>query len=244
MYVQYPDLTEIKMYALAGWDGSAGYEQVGQGILPIKTEFAFGVERKNGPDNPHAIKCGFKPLKAMMNWWPTHHGEPNFLKFYWYKNPNPNKEKPPAYRCHWGGNSRYPHLSKLTQATGCGFKLGELPLKKLDYYHYFTLLRLPLRKKLSKTRLNWLKCAHFTFLDEGSLASFWVNGWDAKGYKQSIELDYWEKHHGNLKYINYNHTNGTEIYWRDYSYNIRSPYNTPWGRELGAKFIAGELGKK
>jgi hypothetical protein len=177
--VQFPDLTEVL------------YAEGLRNIKDYKTEFVFYLAARK--ESYNALDLGFKHVAAMNNWWPSHGGEVRQMSLYWLRNPNKVKPQISAPKS-WGARlaSYYKntpcekHLLQ-TAASGCGFKIGQVPLKASLYNRFFTLMRLPL--VLSEVRRKWLTDHNYRHLDTGSMAQYWINGWDPKVYS-GIELEY------------------------------------------------------
>lgn len=209
LITQFNDLTEVSVAAFGAskgkrWDGEYYYPELNGGKPDIKTEFAFGTARTVLPDNMKAY--GFEHKRTMINWWPTHLYEKVPLFFFWWKNPKPSRPQTlKATRQSWGEKyyNDYKYMGKYdTQATGCGFKLGELPLVSYKWYHYFTLLRLPKLDYIHNIQKAWLKQRHFKLLDEGSVSTFWINGWAPTTYSVDKEIAFWQEHDKDHKYYN------------------------------------------
>jgi hypothetical protein len=145
----------------------------------IKTEFAFAVSSPGEGWKEGAGKCGYKPIACKNNWYQGHWGQERALTFLWKKlEGKPNV--PGAKREYgWAG-----FKSRITQG-GCGFKVGEPPLRRLDYFRYFTLLRLPIEPTIFQAR--WLKAYGFNLVDVGTLSSYYVNGWKPEEYSWKLE---------------------------------------------------------
>ena len=176
--IQFPDLTEVL------------YESGLREPALYKTEFVFYLAACTR--SPLAVNNGFTLVSSMNNWWPSHGGEERQMNLYWLRNPNktePQVSKPLRWGDRWvnsyKGTSCEKHLSQ-TAASGCGFKIGQLPFKAELYNRFFTLMRLPL--VLSTTRQKWLIDHHYKPLDTGSMAQYWINGWDPK--EHSFETEY------------------------------------------------------
>lgn len=236
LYTQFSDLTEVSVSAWVYCDRDVHnyYPLLKKGQPDIQTEFAFGTSRGDTMD-PKMSKFGFKHIRSMMNWWPSHlhdcTGSP--MHFFWWKNPKPTPPQQIAAidikRVSWGMNNvagEYKHHGKTDfQATGCGFKIGRLPLNSYNWYQYFTLLRLPKLDYLHKIQLAWLKARHFGFLDEGSIASFWINGWEPEGYSIKKECAFWAKNDPDHKFFNANHLKANGNYhYNEYGNADRLPY--------------------
>src|SRR5690242_6802210 len=204
MYVQYPDLTELRSSNWYSANDSIANPNASK-TFNVKTQFAFcTVMSKHGitGENTKAVewltKMGFKRINSMLNWWPTHWRDNNksderSMDFWWKKydeNKEPVDNQFVARQC-WGGNE-YPWLKGLIAATGCAFKIGHYPLKKNLYYRFFSLLRLT--KPPTKMQVRRLTAMNFIKIDEGFMAEYWLNGWPFESYSNKMEHDFWDKH--------------------------------------------------
>jgi hypothetical protein len=203
-------------------DGTLFYPDYAEGLTGIPTEFAFGTSRDNMPEV--MAKAGFKHIRTMINWWPSHAYEKAPMNMFWWKNPNPTRPqeitdvKPHSWM--WKYSDDYPNFGvDDTQGTGCGVKIGHLPLRAYQWYHYFTLMRLPLTKNLTEVQKTWLKYRSFKFLDEGSISSYWVNGFEPEKYTVDKEIRFWKKHDPNRQYYHAIQlkSNG-ELYYKVHGY--------------------------
>lgn len=153
----------------------------------LKTEFAFAV---SAPSNAATYGGGhgalnafkYKPLASKNNWYYGHTGEQRKLTFWWKKFPDAENVKAPPGGFQVSG---YGGSGKLT-ASGCGFKVGSLPLRKVEYFKFFTLLRLPVCPTNLQTR--WLKMYKFNRIDEGKLSSYYLNGYDPEKWTWEQEV--------------------------------------------------------
>jgi hypothetical protein len=171
MYVQYPDLTELRY--------PTPYE------VP-KTEFACYV--KAITSCKEAEKQGMKPVSCMNNWWPTHCGENRTMTLYWMRVPTSDgtPQVLSRHRWHFSSASVFAKIEEHMGATGCGFKIGEPPLRVSLFHRFFTLMRMPVEAK--PIQVKWLTLHNYRLIDTGKLASYWVNGWKPEEY--SIEKEY------------------------------------------------------
>jgi hypothetical protein len=199
------------LYAYYNWFGAQQIQEVDFNKT-VKTMFAFGVSaptnRVTNPDGTTTsvseeilLEQGFQHLASGMNWYPSHILERRTLKFFWKKFPE-NTEPVPLNRKYYGGrqDDSWPYSvneknfgGKLT-STGCGFSFQSFPLcpkEKRIPIKYFTLLRAPLN--LSKFRETWMKSWNFRKIDEGINVSYWLNGFDPKGYTPAYEVEYWKE---------------------------------------------------
>jgi hypothetical protein len=166
--IQYPDLTEVLNLDFT------------RGVFPAKTEFVFSLKALNKPGDVtdrQAEREGFKLVSSMNNWWPTHAGQTRRLNLYWHRAKEPvilDPFKANRTRWHFGGG-KYAKIQRHLAASGCGFKIGLPPFKVELFDRFFTLMRLPL--KLHPARKKWLEAHNYRFLDSGSIAQYWINGW-------------------------------------------------------------------
>jgi hypothetical protein len=188
LIVQFPDLTE--------WSG------LGENHDPvhIRTEFAFGVAAP-GSSTDKLTAAGFQHVSSMNNWWPTHKGQDRELKLYWKKFDDkgivPELEFTLKKWCIWKAvedaevkaDSTY-CVKKDLAASGCGFKIAQPPLKRISFYRFFSLLRMPLQPM--KVQVKWLGANHFRLLDTGTQASFWCNGWKPKEWDIKMEREFFK----------------------------------------------------
>lgn len=186
LIVQFPDLTE--------WSG------LGDDYDPkyVRTEFAFGVAAP-GSLTGNITAAGFQHVSSMNNWWPTHKGQDRELKLYWKKFDGkgilPELEVTRKKWCVWKeedaakGDKTY-YVKKDLAASGCGFKIAQPPLKRISFYRFFSLLRMPLQPM--KVQLKWLTTNHFRLLDTGTQASFWCNGWEPKEWDIKMERKFFK----------------------------------------------------
>ena len=183
MIVQFPDLTEFPC--------SSELARVNS----VQTEFAFYLgalvdESYNGIKD--ATRFGFTAISRMNNWWPTHNGENRALTLYWKRchDRSGGPLEVVVMRMQWPRSRDFKRdfksITKHLAASGCGFKIGEPPLKAELFHRFFTLMRMPV--KVSPIRVKWLTAHNYRLIDTGKLASYWVNGWDPKTY--SIENEY------------------------------------------------------
>jgi hypothetical protein len=180
-YTQFQDLTEIPYIFNA------------PPLSGIKTEFVFFLKAldKGGKD-AKALELGLKPVSSMNNWWPSHNGESRCLTLYWLKLPDrPNCQGAGVKRVRWEYAERGKWTSiKNLAASGCGFKIGEPPLQKRQYYKFFTLMRMPV--KIKPIEKMWMTQNHFRLLDTGTMSSYWINGWDPKEYSHEMEYKFFK----------------------------------------------------
>jgi hypothetical protein len=217
MNIQYPDLTEILVSAyqfsvckipFPAKDPCMYYSW--RKAIPVPkptTEFAFGVASPGQNYDELLEADGYKNLACALNWYPSHIGEKRILKFWWKKYPENIEPQIPQVR-RYGGNVRneawripgsgmtnYYKYTGVLAGTGCGFAFMDFPIpfKRSERIpmRYFTLLRAPL--KLHRVQETWMKCWRFKKIDEGRLASYWLNGFDPKGYKPADEIEYWKQ---------------------------------------------------
>jgi len=213
-YVQYPDLTEISVAYLRPtilypspklehyyyWNNA----RWGSSLESIQTEFSFGIYAPSNSKDalPILEEAGYKHLATGLNWYYSHVGQDRPLQFWWKK--HEGKTEPiPCKRVSYGGprtdpiaayqreGNRYLYRGILA-ATGCGFSIQDFPMlprKERLPIRYFTLLRAPLQ--ISRMRQIWLKHWNFRKIDEGHMASYWLNGFDPKGYSPNVEKEYW-----------------------------------------------------
>jgi hypothetical protein len=152
----------------------------------IKTEFAFHLSASQA-NNFDATKAGMQAVSVMNNWWPTHNGEERKLTLYWAKlKDKPNIQEVVEPRRWNFGEYKFMSIQKELAGSGCGFKLIEPPIVRARHWMYFTLVRLPLQ--INKVRERLLKALNYRHLDTGTMAQYWINGWDPKTY--SIEKEY------------------------------------------------------
>lgn len=177
--VQYSDLTEIKHLG----HPSRIVEHRGY-LSTITTEFFFYLLAPGSfPESAKAL--GLRPVAAMNNWWPSHCTQARKLVLYWGRNPQyvRGKEPPLPKRLAWC-DMRY------LAASGCGFKIGEPPMRTKLFDRYFTLMRMP--RIVLKTQEKWLAKHNYKHLDTGDMASYYINGWDPDTYNKDLEF----KHFG------------------------------------------------
>ena len=181
----YPDLTEVEGKGLFLPESSQPNPEVNR----IKTEFVFYLAAGAMWDEGVFISCGFVPIARMNNWWPSHRGEIRPLTLWWKRNknferhPRPQRriwmDEPFFFKDRQGrGLEYYHHLT--TASSGCGFKIGELPFRKNQFYRFFTLYRIPLNSPPEV--LETLKTHNYKHVDTGTEAEYWVNGWDPATY--------------------------------------------------------------
>lgn len=188
-YVQFPDLSELQCSSLS------------YGPPFLQTEFVFGITAPGSSDK--TVFCleeiGFKHLSSMNNWWPSHAGEHRMLKFWWKR--TENKLPVACRRQKWKiyGEETLKFHSENTAYTGCGFKLGEIPLCRARFHQFFTLMRLPLQ--IVKFQEKWLERYHFRHIDTGTFAQYWVNGWKPKVYSVELENNYWKEYANRKKVL-------------------------------------------
>lgn len=144
------------------------------------TEFVFGCASPGNQWEP-LLEEGWKEISCMGNWWPTHSGDNRKLTLLWKKNEKfKNLPALPA-RTHWyihQYNKKHLNyvIAKDLAGSGCGFKLiSRMPEKRL-HWRYFTLARLP--RKVSEDKVVKLTALGYRKFDEGTMASYWVNGQD------------------------------------------------------------------
>lgn len=189
MIIQFPDLGE---------ETASNYTNSLPVTLPIHyPEFSFMVYKDNDETTRatrYFTEQGYKHISCMNNWWITHLHEYRTLNFWWKKHKD-GKADLAAKRERWSGYAQaklYPVTVPYLQATGCGFKLGKIPLLNIKWYRYFTLLRMPLVKDINLHHKYWMKKKNFNFLDEGSIASYWINGWPSTQYSEEFERSFWK----------------------------------------------------
>lgn len=170
--VQFPDLTELM------WGPYGRYT-----VPTFKTEFSFYIEAPGHTAEVHnnLTQAEFQPVSCMNNWWPSHCSRARKLVLWWRKH-NKRAKPQPTTRAKWCTT-----LSHMA-GSGCGFKIGELPLKANLFHRFFTLMRMPV--EVSEDQQAWLKKHNFRHLDTGSLASYYVNGWDPTKYNLEAEFAY------------------------------------------------------
>jgi hypothetical protein len=163
---------------------------------------------KHHVQHPDIEKNGWKAISAMRNWY--HVSETNrILVLYWKKNPVQmiGPKLPVLNRKTYGTNLQKSKEEKFKwkldtlQGTGCGFKVGEPPLNTFGYWRWFTLLRMPLRRQIPRLTKLWLKNRNFRYVDQGTMASYWVNGWPVRDYTYKKEFEYWQKYDPKLKFV-------------------------------------------
>ena len=171
MWVQQPDLTEEYC---ASWSTN---------FPKLATEFAFctATPLTTPVQKDSLVKLGFKCVSSMNNWF--HYPERRRIDLYWYKSPKPQAKPCALSECHFGTYKR------VLQATGCGFALGS-KLQHEHYWRFHTLMRMPI--KPSPKQLLWLERCHYQKIDEGTLSSYWVNGFDPAKYTWKLEEEYWQ----------------------------------------------------
>ncbi len=210
--VQYPDLTEVNPY-----------EMVKNDVYPrnpavICTEFAFAIAAPGTSKESleELNKIGFEHKTNMLNWYWSHvhdgvpkspwdNNEKRVLGFWWLKNRKDGIAPHVASKrqgwmsddnkipCNISGTHKTYHLTQ----TGCGMKLGGLPLKRREFSKFFTLLRLPLND-ISRMQMMWLKQNNFQHVDTGNLAQYWVNGWNPEIHTPIMEMNYWRERFKNV----------------------------------------------
>ena len=178
MYVQFPDLTELR--------GPNIYEKP-------KTEFVFYLKAIG--DCKEAERAGMTPISCMNNWWPTHCGEKRKLTLYWMRNPGSDGTPQSTNRRKWTYSSyrsteAFAKVEAHMGATGCGLKIGEPPLKVSLFHKFFTLMRMPVEVK--PAQVKWLTRHNYRLIDTGKLASYWVNGWKPEEYSIEKEFEYFK----------------------------------------------------
>lgn len=194
-YVQFPDLTEVA--------SSFYYSEVSREALEKeKTQFQFfttGPACGGGSDKSEFYsQFGFRALRRMQNWWPTHSSEIRPMTFWWRKNPVVQDAPEPAARIRWCQSDNFyttvqrakwqkRHFDWM-QKTGCGFKIGEPPLKRAYFHQYFTLLRMPV--VLRPFQRLWLMQSNFSYLDQSAFAQYWINGWPVEEYTWEKEREF------------------------------------------------------
>lgn len=156
------------------------------------TEFIFGCASPGTHYQP-LLKQGWKEISCMGNWWPAHKGDTRRLTLLWKKNENfKNLPVLPA-RQHWclnhyGKKHTNYIITKDLAASGCGFKLiSRMPEKRL-HWRYFTLARLP--RKVSEAKIAQLTTLGYRKFDEGTMASYWVNGQDPQTFTFQNEFKF------------------------------------------------------
>jgi hypothetical protein len=185
MWTQFPDLTEFpSIYSIER-------EKIGA----CKTEFAFVLIAHASKNTLADVRVlGFNPVSCMNNWWPTHRGETRLLTLCWGRVPGGAlADLDKVKRKHWGycgGYQKDPTIEPLLAGSGCGLKIGEIPLTKKSYNRFFTLMRLPV--EITPLQERWLKKYHYRFLDKGSIASYWVNGWPVEEWTAEKEYAYFK----------------------------------------------------
>ena len=172
MWVQHPDLTEEYC---SSWHTN---------LRRLATEFAFCTATPSTDTALRAllVELGFKCVSSMNNWF--HYPNRRRIDLYWYKSPKPQAKPCALSEYHFGGGTQ-----RLLQATGCGFALGS-KLQHEYYWRFHTLMRMPI--KPSSKQLLWLDRCHYQKIDEGTLASYWVNGFDPAKYTWKLEEKYWK----------------------------------------------------
>jgi hypothetical protein len=197
MYIQFPDLTEL-------FAGSLDPGAIN--LQSFKTEFIFAVSAPNANDRTveGLREVGLKHLSSMKNWWPSHRDEEERTLKFWWKKTSLKTPYIGAIRQKWEYSS--PNLAgeeaehfKHTAFTGCGFKIGELPLRAARFHQFFTVMRLPL--KLVGFQKRWLERYHFRHVDTGTFAQYWVNGWKPEEYTVDLEMEYWRMYADKKKAI-------------------------------------------
>lgn len=189
--VQYPDLTECTSSSDFG-NGGITFDRLHN---TIHTEFAFATTVHHSTYiNSNVIglqNMGFTAVSAMKNWHPAHNGAEYCLHFWWKRiHTGADVLKQPTHRTYWGANhlENSTNLKKYLGASGCGFKLGEPPLLRTQFFQFFTCLRMPLEP--TKIQAAWLKGHNFRLVANGKWASFWINGWDPKAWTIENEHKY------------------------------------------------------
>jgi hypothetical protein len=186
MFTQFSDLTEVYTTSLRDYTEANLHDMV-------QTEFLFGTTTKWQNSHKFCKQLGFKAVSCMNNWWPTHDGD-NRTMTLWWKRLREKQDAPlEPQPCHWGMNAeKYGIHERHTQASGCGFKIAEPPLRRNLFFRYHTLLRLPIDP--NRIRRKWLEKHHFWLLEVGSFASFWVNGWKPEEYDWlTVEVPFWKQ---------------------------------------------------
>jgi hypothetical protein len=129
------------------------------------------------------------------------------MRLWWAKNPKP-VEPCDAKFYSWVNGGEYCQRYQVerynlhsTQGTGCGMKIGQLPLSSHYWYRYLTLMRMPTIENITDIQVKWLDRRHFRYLGEGSLASYWVNGWKPEEYSVSKEKEYWKEHDPENRFV-------------------------------------------
>lgn len=182
-----PEFKEVMKKAPNAWASFKGEKYMPFEESSLKTEFAFAV---TAPSNAATYGGGYealkvfkyKPLASKNNWYYGHNGEHRKLTFWWKKFPDAENVKAPPGGFLVGG---YGGSRKLT-ASGCGFKVGSLPLHKDEYFKFFTLLRLPVCP--TNLQARWLKMYQFNRIDEGKLSSYYLNGYDPEKWTWEQEV--------------------------------------------------------
>lgn len=184
IYTQYPDLTELGF----------AYDLNKRNVDDIKTEFLFYLQ---GPcsGNMALIKgLDFTEVSCMNNWWPSHRGENRKLTLWWKRGPKDHKPQALLSRHNWtysgGGKTKWSLIEAHLGGSGCGMMIGEPPLKVSLYHRFFTLMRMPVTT--SPIQKRWLTRNNFRLLDEGKIASYWVNGWKPAEYDVKKEYEYFK----------------------------------------------------
>lgn len=186
--IQFPDLTEV--------DGVCSLEA--EEAESIDTEFAFGTSVNTHDSiadlNIPIASMGFRALSSMNNWWFSHSGETRIVTLWWKRMcAREDSVQQISERTSWSEDNHFtenkPYIP-LTQASGCGFLLGEPPLRSEIYHRFFSLLRLPLQ--MSTLRTKWLSYHNYRHLDTGKYAQYWINGWSPERYSFDLEKDFWK----------------------------------------------------
>lgn len=184
---QFPDLTELTHFHHV--------LDINKYMTLCSTEFLFYVEayRTNAESFDSPENYGFKALAKMNNWWPSHRGETRPLTLWWKRMPQPLPKPVTVYRKRWsfyGDAKVYKRHEPHMAVSGCGFKIGELPLRTRLFHRYFTLMRLPLI--INKIKETWLINHNYRLIDKGELAQYWLNGWPVDTYSPEVEYKYFK----------------------------------------------------
>jgi len=205
IYVQFPDLSEVHVGSLYSDIASSIF--LTDNLLTtsyLKTEFCFAVSAPGASERSIEIlkKIGFKNLSSMKNWWPSHVLEKERTLRFWWKKTGIKEPCLGSMRKIWKSysyNDEHKFHFEHMAYTGCGFKIGELPLRAVRFHQYFTLMRLPLQ--LVGFQRKWLERYHFRHIDTGISSQYWINGWNPEEYTETMEMSYWKAYEDKNKAI-------------------------------------------
>lgn len=205
--VQFQDLTEVKGVANDG----PGYDLVSRTYIKpsfsgkhCDTEFAFGVQSTSQPDNV-LVKAGFTPVSTVNNWYTGHWGDIRPQTIWWKKMEGKKNDKTPN-RTGFGSYTKRTKediiaLEAALQnhpsgyfiefiASGCGAALYDNPeIRPYNIWKFCGLIRLPL--EITSEYEAWLKKNYYRFLDKGTMAQYWVNGWNPAEWSFEKEIERW-----------------------------------------------------